>query len=82
MQFAVKNAGTKTSGAWTYKISLPDGTDITSKAQTPLLPNEQATLTVIFPDAGKEGTRKIEVWIGGDANTNNNHFEAIFEVVS
>lgn len=82
MQFAVKNAGTKTSGAWTYKISLPDGTDITSKAQIPLLPNEQATLTVIFPDAGKEGTRKIEVWISGDANTNNNHFEAIFEVVS
>lgn len=81
MQFAVKNIGTKTSGAWTYKIALPDGTDITSKAQAPLQPNEQATLTVIFPDAGKDGTRKIEVFVSGDTSTNNNHFEAIFEVV-
>ncbi len=82
MQFAVKNIGTKTSGAWTYKVALPDGTDITSKAQAPLQPNEQATLTVIFPDAGEDGTHKIEVWVTGDASTANNHFEAIFEVVN
>lgn len=81
MQFVVENIGTKTSGPWTFKVALPSGSDFVSKAQKALEPKEKTTLTVIFPDAGKDGTRKIEVWVTGDSSTTNNHFEAIFEVV-
>jgi hypothetical protein len=49
IQFEVKNHGTKTSGTWTYSITLPDGDVYRSKSQAALKPNERAVLTIGFP---------------------------------
>lgn len=49
MQFEVKNYGSKTSGTWIYKVTLPSGDTYTSPTQKALKPNERAVLTVGFP---------------------------------
>lgn len=49
VQFEVKNYGSKTSGTWTYKVTLPNGDTYTSSTQKALKPNERAILTVGFP---------------------------------
>lgn len=49
IQFEVWNYGSKTSGDWTFSVSLPNGSTFTSETQTALKPNERATLTIGFP---------------------------------
>jgi hypothetical protein len=49
IQFEVRNYGTKTSGDWYYTVSLPNGDEYVSPAQTGLRPNERATLSLGFP---------------------------------
>lgn len=50
-QFEVKNLGTKTSGDWTFSVSLPGGNTYNSPVQKPLKPNERAVLTIGFSTA-------------------------------
>lgn len=49
IQFEVKNYGSKTSGTWTYSVTLPNGDNYKSPIQTALKPNERAILTIGFP---------------------------------
>lgn len=49
IQFEVLNYGTKTSDAWTYLVSLPNGETYVSPSQVPLKPNEKAILSIGFP---------------------------------
>lgn len=48
IQFEVKNLGTKTSGDWTFAVTMPNGSTYNSAKQTPLKPNERAVLTIGF----------------------------------
>ncbi len=48
IQFSVKNYGTKTSGDWTFSVTLPDGSTYNAPTQKPLKPNERALLTIGF----------------------------------
>lgn len=76
IQFVVKNTGTKTSGDWTFKLDLPNGSAITSNVQKPLLPNESSTLTIAFEMDDKWHDTSGVVLGGGDINTANNAFSA------
>lgn len=49
IQFEVKNYGSKTSGTWTFSVTLPDGRTYKSETQAALKPNERAVLTIGFP---------------------------------
>lgn len=51
IQFEVKNLGTKTSGDWTYSVTLPSGGVYESVKQDALKPNERAIITIGFPDS-------------------------------
>ena len=73
--FDIKNIGTKTSGTWTFKTTLPSGVIYTSDAQAPLKPNEHAIFTLSFDlDSKRERSVKITttVYISGDTNAQNN----------
>jgi hypothetical protein len=54
LMFTVTNIGTKTSSDWTFVASLPNGIKYTSDKQSPLKPNEKATLTIVFPEVTDE----------------------------
>ena len=49
IQFEVKNYGTKTSGEWSYSVTLPTGMTYSATEQAPLKPNERAVITIGFP---------------------------------
>lgn len=78
IQFVVKNLGTKTSSDWTFKLDLPNGTEMTSNVQKPLLPNESSTLTVVFEVNDDDKWHDVggTVLGGGDINLANNGFSA------
>ena len=76
-RFEVKNIGTKTSGAWMYRLTLPGDVEYTSELQIGLTLNEKVVFTVGF----NLGTNpKATVQIGGvvaasgDVNPGNNNF--------
>lgn len=75
IQFEVKNYGTKTSGDWSYTVSLPNGGVYESDDLSPLKPNERAVLTVGFPTTD-DSTHTFEVKIDelSDSNTRNDKF--------
>lgn len=75
LQFTVTNIGTKTSADWTFEANLPGGVKYTSEKQSPLKPNEKATLTIIFPEVNDETkvNFSFEVNSTGESNTKNNN---------
>lgn len=73
VQFEVRNLGNKTSGDWTYEVTLPGGISYTSPSQAPLKPNERAVITVGFAEAvGTVHVFEIEVNNSTDRNRANN----------
>ncbi len=86
VRFEVKNIGTKTSGTWTYEVTLPSGdnSSYSSPTQKALLPNERVLVTIAFGDVSNN-TRtemvKIEVDGGSDTNTKNNDVSQTVRIV-
>lgn len=75
LQFEVKNYGTKTSGKWTYTLSLPGGGNYSSTEQSPLKPNERALITIGFPTTDSSSYTFVgKVTEATDKNTINNQF--------
>lgn len=77
-QFEVKNIGTKTSGTWTYTVTLPDGDSYTSPTQTALKPNERAVISLGFdtPDQASH-TFTVTVKIEDRVSSNNSFRRAV-----
>jgi hypothetical protein len=77
LRFEVRNIGTKTSDDWTFEVLLPTGMTFESDEQTPLKPNERATITVGFDTFNETGTQDIEgsVDVDDDTNNSNDSFE-------
>ena len=73
IRFAVKNNGTKTSETWTYRSVLPNGQVFESAAQSPLRPNEEATISLGFKAPEAAGTNVFEVTISTTRDTNNSN---------
>jgi hypothetical protein len=72
VQFEVKNYGTKTSGSWVYRVSLPNGDIHTSPTQVALKPNERAVITLGFPSVSESRhTFVIQVNEKSDSNSRN-----------
>ncbi len=77
-QFEVKNIGTKTSGTWTYTVTLPDGDSYTSPTQTALKPNERAVITLGFDTPDKAShTFVVTVEIEDRVSSNNSFRRAV-----
>ena len=75
IQFEVKNYGTKTSGTWTFSVSMPNGEDYRSAVQSPLKPNERAVLTIgFFTLDDPSHDFEVEVKETTDQNKLNNQF--------
>ena len=78
VQFEVKNIGTKTSGTWTYELTLPDGERYESTSQTALKPNERAVITIGFGPALKAShTFTVSIKSTGDRSALNNEFSQL-----
>jgi hypothetical protein len=75
IQFEVKNLGTKTSGEWSYTVSLPNGGTYDSSEQPALKPNERAVVTIGFPTSD-ESKHDFVVTVDGptDRNSINDRF--------
>ncbi len=63
IRFAVKNTGTRTSEPWTYTAELPNGQTYRSPSQSPLRPNEEATLTLGFRTGPERGWQDLTIRI-------------------
>ena len=63
IEFVVHNIGNKTSESWTFTAKLPDGVNYTSPKQSPLKPNERATIIVSFPAINDTDLQKISLLI-------------------
>lgn len=75
IQFEVKNYGTKTSGTWTFSVTLPNGELYTSSNQTQLKPNERAVLTIGFATTNTSNHKfTVKVIEKSDRTTLNNQF--------
>ncbi len=77
-RFEVKNIGTKVSGDWTYKLTLPGDVEYTSGTQAGLMPNERAVYTVGFNLAETKASAVIVegvVTVKNDTDTKNNDFD-------
>jgi len=74
IQFSVQNMGTKTSKAWTFAAELPGNVSYTSTSQSPLKPNEKATLVIAFPAVTEIELQNfsIIVTVSDDTNRTNN----------
>ncbi len=74
IQFSVQNIGTKTSKPWSFSAILPGNIAYTSKIQTPLKPNEKATLTISFTAIEDISNQKFtfELIATDDINKKNN----------
>jgi hypothetical protein len=84
-RFEVKNIGTKVSGNWTYKLTLPGDVEYTSDTQTGLMPNERAVYTVGFDLAETSAsavTVEGVVTVKNDTDTKNNDFDWSVKVVN
>lgn len=77
IQFVVKNVGTRTSENWTYDLAATNGFSYQATRQAPLLPNEEATITIGLSRTGDTGVVGIGVSIDTDRETTsiNNSFE-------
>jgi hypothetical protein len=77
-RFEVKNIGTKVSGDWTYKLTLPGEVEYTSGTQVGLMPNERAVYTVGF-DLVETNASAVNVegvvTVKNDTDTKNNDFD-------
>ncbi len=76
-QFEVKNIGTKTSGTWTYTVTLPDGDTYTSPKQTALKPNERAVISLGFDTPDKASHTLVVVVKVEDKVASNNSFKKV-----
>lgn len=76
LRFEVFNHGTKTSRSWSYTIHLPNGSTYKSPAQSPLLPNERATITLGFQmgDESRSVSTSVSIDVPGDATSLNDRF--------
>ena len=76
VRFTVKNIGSKTSDEWQFIATLPSGRKVTSAKQTPLRPNEEATITLGFSPGNRLGikTATIRAYSRADYNQKNNQF--------
>jgi len=75
IQFAIHNFGTKTSGDWTFSVTMPNGSTYESPEQIPLKPNERAVLTVGFQAGGDtQHTFRVVVAESTDRNSANDSF--------
>ena len=83
IEFVVHNIGNKTSESWTFTAKLPDGVNYTSPKQSPLKPNERATIIVSFPAINDTDLQKISLLVktDSDKNKNNNYVEKTVIVV-
>lgn len=75
IRFDVKNIGTKTSGTWTFKTTLPNGEVFTSDTQTALKPQEHVEFTLGFDlESNTKSLVKITntVYTKEDTNEKNN----------
>ncbi len=83
IEFVVHNIGNKTSETWTFTAKLPSGIDYTSSKQSPLNPNERATIIVSFPATKDIDLQKISVLIktDSDKNKDNNYVNKTVIVV-
>ena len=84
VQFTVHNIGNKTSEEWTYTAILPGNINYKSEEQTPLKPNERATITIGFPTiVNDDELQKISATIATDDDRNyaNNQLEKTLVVV-
>lgn len=75
IQFEVKNFGTKTSGRWSFSVTLPTGDTYTADSQAPLKPNERAVLSIGFGEHAKSSyTFEVVVDETSDRNRLNDSF--------
>lgn len=75
IQFEVRNLGTKTSGDWTYSVTLPNGSTYESPEQAPLKPSERAVITLGFPPSDVDThTFRVEVDTTADFSPINDSF--------
>lgn len=78
IRISVKNVGTRTSESWTYTAKLPNDTTYKSPKQTPLKPNEEATITLGFyvpkSKAGEQEPFSVSVSTTRDSNRQNQDF--------
>lgn len=84
IQFEVKNAGTKTSGSWSYVAKLPSDITYVSPIQVVLKPQERALITLSFEGIDEKGTEKFGVTViaSGDSNTSNNQAASSVKVTN
>lgn len=76
VQLEVHNLGTKTSEMWDLSMTLPSGSTYTLDDQTPLKPNEIATVTIGFPTGNDSSyTCVVTISTQADTNTLNNRFK-------
>lgn len=76
IQFEVRNLGTKTSGEWTYEVTLPSGGSYASPAQAALKPNERAVITLGFPSSNTDShTFRVTIDTESDSTPLNDQFE-------
>ena len=73
IRFAIKNNGTRTSETWTYRAVLPNGQVYQSPNQSPLRPNEEATIALGFKAPEEVGTNVFKVTISTTRDTNNSN---------
>lgn len=87
LRFSVQNIGTKTSGTFTYRVTLPDDNSAayTSPAQNPLVPTEKAIITILIDDVTEDtGTKTIkgEIRTTSDILSSNNTFSRTVKIVN
>ncbi len=85
LRFAVENTGTKTSGLWTYMVTLPNESKsiYASPTQPPLLPGSIDTIMIAFSEIStKAGTYPVTVTVidAQDSFFGNNSFVWSIEV--
>lgn len=74
IKFDVQNKGTRTSDAWNFEITLPDGTSHKSATQVALKPSEHAVIVLEFSveeDDEEFGKITIETHTNRDSNSGN-----------
>ncbi len=81
VRFDIKNIGTKTSGSWTFKTTLPNGQTYTSKSQKGLKPNEHVEFTMGFDlDDDTQSTVKITTTVDTNNDTNSKNDRSTWSV--
>ena len=84
LRFTVKNTGTRTSERWTYTATLPSGRTYESPSQSPLRPNETATITIGFRTPSETGRHDVAVAIDTtrDRDRSNHSFSWMVNVTN